>query len=104
MNRPDAGNLQPGPDTLEASARERPSPTPSDPSVRSVHEPERQGETIDFKSVAPVAESSVEEGLPAGFGRYKVQGVLGRGGFGTVYLGYDEQLERKVAIKVPRIG
>ncbi len=34
-------------------------------------------------------------------GRYVVERQLGQGGFGTVYLARDEQLDRVVAIKVP---
>lgn len=40
--------------------------------------------------------------LPERFGRYEVRGLLGRGAFGAVFLAFDERLERKVAIKVPR--
>jgi serine/threonine protein kinase len=35
-------------------------------------------------------------------GRYRVDGLLGRGGMGEVFYGYDERLDRRVAIKVLR--
>ena len=34
-------------------------------------------------------------------GRYEVKRALGQGGFGRVYLAYDCDLDRLVAIKVP---
>jgi len=39
--------------------------------------------------------------VPERIGRYRVEGLLGKGGFGLVYLAYDDQLQRLVAIKVP---
>ncbi len=37
------------------------------------------------------------------YGRYEADRILGRGAFGIVFLGYDAQLNRRVAIKVPRL-
>jgi formylglycine-generating enzyme required for sulfatase activity len=41
-------------------------------------------------------------GLPVSIGRYRVQGLLGEGGFARVYWARDDELGRDVAIKVPR--
>ena len=46
-------------------------------------------------------QSSDGEGASKQFGKFEVRGLLGRGAFGKVYRGYDPQLDREVAIKVP---
>jgi len=48
----------------------------------------------------PRDESKLEE-LPQRIGRYRVEKIIGQGGFGLVYLAKDESLDRAVAVKVP---
>ena len=52
-------------------------------------------ETAAFQGPAVVAPRR-----PDRIGKYTIRGELGAGGFGVVYQGYDEQLERLVAIKI----
>jgi serine/threonine protein kinase/formylglycine-generating enzyme required for sulfatase activity len=50
---------------------------------------------------APGSSAAMIAGVPSHVGRYRVVSLLGQGGFGSVYLVFDEQLERHAAVKVP---
>src|ERR1700736_2318664 len=57
-------------------------------------------DTVDAPEVE-IGQSAAAEPTPKQIGRYRVERLVGTGGFGVVYLAHDDQLQRLVAIKVP---
>ena len=82
--------------------RPRRAPLKRRPRLRTAPRMRRGGSSGTDGSRPPIVSSSGSPiGDPPRVGRYRIIHRLGQGGFGTVYLAHDDDLDRPVAVKVP---
>jgi serine/threonine protein kinase len=76
-------------------------PNPADGATRK-SSPPRAPETLPHDQTQPGSSAGAPGRGPMRFGRFVVRRLLGEGAFARVYLAFDPELEREVAIKVPK--
>jgi serine/threonine protein kinase len=74
---------------------------PTDPDAETLGMPE-DGDSRKGSMPEPAVFSS--QGIPAEIGRYRILGVIGSGGMGTIYEAMQESPRRRVALKVVKAG
>lgn len=69
--------------------------------ARNADGPAKQKDSADSKQASAPPQDDLD--IPTKIGRYNIEDILGEGAFGSVYLAYDPDLDRRVAIKAPHL-
>ena len=99
----DLGSADTQPDLPTDGSPETPHPSAPTVTFRAVAKNRRLGSSLASTEIDQTTGVPTDEPLPPSIvGRYRIVRTLGSGGFGHVYLAVDQDLDRQVAIKMPR--
>ncbi|HKB42343.1 MAG TPA: protein kinase, partial [Gemmataceae bacterium] len=91
--------------TLETATLDRPPPRQDRSTAPDSIPPTLSDSSArETPPLSPTRTTGPGNDLPERLGRFQVRACLGAGSFGTVYLVYDPQLDREMALKVPQPG
>ncbi len=96
--------VQPRRPSIDATVTRQPANTQPTRNDQTVIRGGGDSETsvVQQNQAASTVSSSGSRPIPKQFGRYKVESCLGQGAMGAVYLAHDTQLDRRVALKIPK--
>ena len=105
IRRAARADLAASPERLKEPNRRHTVPAGADTDRLQQAELDTQGQADKDIHASPIISSyeAIAKVLPRQIGRFEIVRELGRGGFGVVFLGRDPELDRMVAIKVPRL-